>query len=213
MTRKLSKILAALLVTVTTAFTSCDDHPDMVDTSKHAGNILLQDNTIISPQGYDPQTMSAVGVIFAVRGDTAWAVAKDELGQYAYTDSIATVSSVTNDPTTMCGLENTSALLISGLDVPAAIAAVSYRSAISNWALPSAGELRALAAALPQVSSSMRLIGGDDFSAGQYISSSQDGSSSENSEVYYLSVSLKTGFVTSTLKIKPGIVRPVLRIQ
>jgi hypothetical protein len=59
----------------------------------------------------------------------------------------------------------------------------------------------------------MRLIGGDDFSAGQYISSSQDGSSSENSEVYYLSVSLKTGFVTSTLKTKHGIVRPVLRIQ
>jgi hypothetical protein len=59
----------------------------------------------------------------------------------------------------------------------------------------------------------MRIIEGDAFSNSQYVSSSQDGSSSESEQMYYLSVSLANGFVTSTVKTSPGAVRPVMRIR
>ena len=60
---------------------------------------------------------------------------------------------------------------------------------------------------------SMEVIGGDAFSDGQYLSSSQDGASSESEQMYYYSVSLRNGFVTSTVKTTPARVRPVLRIR
>ena len=57
------------------------------------------------------------------------------------------------------------------------------------------------------------MIGGEPFSDGQYVSSTQDGSSSESEQMYYLSVAVRSGFVTSTIKTTPGRVRPVLRIR
>jgi hypothetical protein len=66
---------------------------------------------------------------------------------------------------------------------------------------------------LPVVENSMRMIGGEPFSDGQYVSSTQDGSSSESEQMYYLSVAVRSGFVTSTIKTTPGRVRPVLRIR
>jgi hypothetical protein len=59
----------------------------------------------------------------------------------------------------------------------------------------------------------MEVIGGDAFSDGQYLSSSQDGASSESEQMYYYSVSLRNGFVTSAVKTTPARVRPVLRIR
>jgi len=59
----------------------------------------------------------------------------------------------------------------------------------------------------------MQRIGGDEFTNSQYLSSTQDGSSSESEQMYYLSVTLRNGFITSTIKSKPGRVRPVLRIR
>jgi hypothetical protein len=79
--------------------------------------------------------------------------------------------------------------------------------------LPSAGELRALSENLPTVTASMKMVKGDVFSTSQYVSSSQDGSSSESEQMYYLSVAVRSGFVTSTIKTTPGRVRPVLRVR
>jgi hypothetical protein len=79
--------------------------------------------------------------------------------------------------------------------------------------LPSAGELRALSENLPTVTASMKMVRGEAFSTSQYVSSSQDGSSSESEQMYYLSVSLNNGYVTSTVKTIAGMVRPVLRLR
>jgi hypothetical protein len=59
----------------------------------------------------------------------------------------------------------------------------------------------------------MEIIGGEPFTDGQYISSTQDGSTSESEQMYYLSVAMPSGFVTSTIKTTPGKVRPVLRLR
>lgn len=214
--KKNIKNYAAMLmmaVAVMGDMTSCEEHTDEFDGSLRVGNILLADNSVVSPQGYDADGQQAVGVIFYCNRDTALVVSTHELGSYAYADSLGTVGSVDSDSRTLCGAENTAALLVSEIPTPAAEAVADFRSPMASWALPSAGELRALASMLPVVENSMRMIGGEPFSDGQYVSSTQDGSSSESEQMYYLSVAVRSGFVTSTIKTTPGRVRPVLRIR
>lgn len=214
--KKNIKNYAAMLmmaVAVMGGMTSCEEHTDEFYGSLRVGNILLADNSVVSPQGYDADGQQAVGVIFYCNRDTALVVSTHELGCYAYADSLGTVGSVDSDSRTLCGTENTAALLVSEIPTPAAEAVADFRSPMASWALPSAGELRALASMLPVVESSMRMIGGEPFSDGQYVSSTQDGSSSESEQMYYLSVAVRSGFVTSTIKTTPGRVRPVLRIR
>jgi hypothetical protein len=214
--KKNIKNYAAMLmmaVAVMGGMTSCEEHTDEFDGSLRVGNILLADNSVVSPQGYDADGQQAVGVIFYCNRDTALVVSTHELGSYAYADSLGTVGSVDSDSRTLCGAENTAALLVSEIPTPAAEAVADFRSPMASWALPSARELRALASMLPVVENSMRMIGGEPFSDGQYVSSTQDGSSSESEQMYYLSVAVRSGFVTSTIKTTPGRVRPVLRIR
>ena len=200
-------------VAVMGGVTSCEEHTDEYDGSLRVGNILLADNSVVSPQGYDAEGKQAIGVIFYCNRDTALVISTHELGSYAYADSLGTVGSVDSDSRTLCGAENTAALLVSEIPTPAAEAVAAFRSPMASWALPSAGELRALAAMLPVVENSMRIIGGDPFDDGQYLSSTQDGSTSESEQMYYLSVAVRSGFVTSTIKTTPGRVRPVLRVR
>ena len=202
-----------MAVAVMGGVTSCEEHTDEYDGSLRVGNILLADNTVVSPQGYDAEGKQAVGVIFYCNRDTALVISTHELGCYAYADSLGTVGSVDSDSRTLCGAENTAALLVSEIPTPAAEAVAAFRSPMASWALPSAGELRALAAMLPVVENSMRIIGGEPFDDGQYLSSTQDGSTSESGQMYYLSVAVRSGFVTSTIKTTPGRVRPVLRVR
>lgn len=202
-----------MAVAVMGGVTSCEEHTDEYDGSLRVGNILLADNTVVSPQGYDAEGKQAVGVIFYCNLDTALVISTHELGCYAYADSLGTVGSVDSDSRTLCGAENTAALLVSEIPTPAAEAVAAFRSPMASWALPSAGELRALAAMLPVVENSMRIIGGEPFDDGQYLSSTQDGSTSESEQMYYLSVAVRSGFVTSTIKTTPGRVRPVLRVR
>lgn len=207
-------LFSAMTTVCLLAVVSCEEHTDIYDNRVSVGNILLSDNTLISPYGYDKDCHLAVGVVFYTNRDTALVVGLQELGEYQYTDSLGTVSSVTNDDYSKCGVENTAAIMADEeMYSPAVEAVMQYSSPVSGWALPSAGELRALAANLPVVRHSMEVVGGDAFSDGQYLSSSQDGSSAESEQMYYYSVSLRNGFVTSTVKTIPGRVRPVLRIR
>jgi hypothetical protein len=210
---KRNTAMLMMAVAVMGGVTSCEEHTDEYDGSLRVGNILLADNSVVSPQGYDAEGKQAIGVIFYCNRDTALVISTHELGCYAYADSLGTVGSVDSDSRTLCGAENTAALLVSEIPTPAAEAVAAFRSPMASWALPSAGELRALAAMLPVVENSMRIIGGEPFDDGQYLSSTQDGSTSESEQMYYLSVAVRSGFVTSTIKTTPGRVRPVLRVR
>lgn len=192
---------------------SCHDHTDIYDSSIRVGSILLTDNTIISPVGYDASEHQAAGVIFYVNKDTALVVGLRELGSHQFSDTLSSVSGVVNDAVSKCGTENTAAIVASGINSQAVESVLRYPSPLSGWVLPSAGELRALSANRCVVETAMRIVDGDAFSEKQYVSSSQDGSSSESEQMYYLSVSLANGFVTSTVKTSPGAVRPVMRIR
>ncbi len=206
-------IVSAMLVICLMTVVSCEEHTDIYNNRVSVGNILLSDNTLISPYGYDKKSHQAVGVVFYTNRDTALVVGLRELGEYQYTDSLGSVSSVKNDDYSKCGAENTAAIMASSLYSPAVEAVLMYESPVSGWALPSAGELRALSNNLSSVRHTMEVVGGDGFSDGQYLSSSQDGSSTESEQMYYYSVSLRNGFVTSTVKTTPSRVRPVLRIR
>ena len=92
------------------AAVSCEEHTDIYDDRVSVGNILLSDNTLISPYGYDSCCHQAVGVVFYTNRDTALGVGLKELGEYQYTDSLATVSSVKSDAWSKCGAENTAAI-------------------------------------------------------------------------------------------------------
>lgn len=203
----LAAAIAALM------FSSCEEHTDIYDNTLRVGNILLSDNSIISPEGYSPKSDNAVGVIFFVSCDTALIVARKEMGSHEYTDSLGAIPSVNSDDTGMCGSENTAAILASNFRSPATEAAVSYRCPIAGWVLPSAGELRVLSRNLSRVQGAMRLIGGDDFAKEQYLSSSQDGSSAESEQMNSFRVSLQSGFVTTASKLTPARVRPILRLH
>ncbi len=209
--RPCRRLLAILLAAL--GMVSCHDHTDIHDNSIRVGSILLTDNTIISPMGYDASEHQAAGVIFYVNKDTALIVGLRELGIHQFSDTLSSVSGVVNDAISKCGTENTAAIVASGISSPAVESVLAYHSPVSGWVLPSAGELRALAANRCAVETAMRIIEGDAFSNSQYVSSSQDGSSSESEQMYYLSVSLANGFVTSTVKTSPGAVRPVMRIR
>lgn len=210
---KCQVLMSAMAVITVLAAASCEEHTDMYDGSIRVGNILLSDNTVVSPYGYNRDSHMAVGVIFYANKDTALVVGTKELGRHVYTDSIGTISNVTNDAVSLCGAENTAAILSSAFYSPAAEAVKSFHCTVSGWVLPSAGELKALSRNLNVVSASMKAIGGDAFTTRQYVSSSQDGSSTDSERMYYYSVSLENGFVTSVLKTTEGCVRPVLRIR
>ena len=203
----LAVVLAALCMV------SCHDHTDIYDSSIRVGSILLADNTVVSPVGYDASVHQAAGVIFYVNKDTALVVGLRELGSHQFSDTLSSVSGVVNDAVSKCGTENTAAIVASGINSPAVESVLHYPSPVSGWVLPSAGELRALSSNRCVVETAMRIVGGDAFSNSQYVSSSQDGSSSESERMYCLSVSMANGFVTSTVKTSPGAVRPVLRIR
>ena len=206
-------LFIAVSLTVWLGLVSCENHTDEFDNSPKVGSILLSNGTVVSSEGFKTGGLSAVGVIFYARRDTILVVGTKELGSYAYADSLVTISGVTNDYTSLCGTENTAAIMASGIASPAVNAVNKYNTYFSSWALPSAGELRALSASLPVVSHSMKLIRGDDFQSGQYVSSSGDGTSSESEQMYYYSVSLQSRHVTSTLKTTPKLVRPILRLH
>ena len=89
-----------MAVAVMGGVTSCEEHTDEYDGSLRVGNILLADNSVVSPQGYDAEGKQAVGVIFYCNRDTALVISTHELGSYAYADSLGTVGSVDSDSRT-----------------------------------------------------------------------------------------------------------------
>lgn len=206
-------LLSLLFLSSLTIFASCEERPIEIDASLSVGNILLTDNSIISPQGYDKKTQVAAGVIFYANKDTVIVVGTKELGAYIYSDSIGTVANVTNDIYKLCGTENMAAIMASEFHSPAVEAVKKYPSPISGWVLPSTGELKALSRNIQIVKNTMKIIGGDEFSKEQYLSSSQDGSSVKSGEMFYYGVSLENGFITSINKKTASRVRPIIRLQ
>lgn len=204
----------SMIAAVVGVLSACDEHSDIYDNTLKVGNIYLSDDRIVSPEGYNPDTDDAAGVIFYVHEDTALVVGKQEMGSYIYADSLGTIPNVVNDAVSLSGMQNTAAIRASEFakHFPALQALETNTSKVTGWSLPSAGDLRALSSSLPVVSRSMALIGGDAFSREQYFSTSQDGTSSSTEQENYYTVSLTSCYVTSTHKWKKSRLRIMLTI-
>ena len=205
----------SLLAVAVGILTSCEEHSDFYDNTLKVGNIYLSDDRIVSPEGYNPDTDDAAGVIFYVHEDTALVVGKQEMGSYIYADSLGTIPNVINDAVSLSGMQNTASIRASDFarHFPALTALETNTSKVTGWSLPAAGDLRALSVTLDPVSRSMALIGGDSFSREQYFSTSQDGTTSSTEQENYYTVSLTSGYVTSTHKWEKSRLRLILTIN
>lgn len=192
---------------------SCSSHEDPWYGNTTVGSILLSENVSISPDRFDSNTMTAIGVVIGTRHDSIWVVSMKDMGQEAYLDTLAKVDAVSSSLSSLNGRENTAAMLQSDFKSAAATAASNYSAAVKGWSLPSVGELRMLSSALPIVERSMAIAGGDPFLSYPYLSSTQDGSSEETEEIYACCVTLQTGYVSSMMKTSKALVRPVLRLK
>lgn len=213
MGRKTKMAFFLSLSVMMTVLSACADHNDMYDAGIKVGNILLSNNTLVTPAGYNPETMDAVGVIFYASADTAIAVATIELGDLCFADSIGRIDGTSKDQYSLDGKTSTAALMMSDTFSPAAHACYEYSPKLTGWHLPSAGELRVLSVNLNRVGESMRVISGTGFSDVQYLSSSEDNSSSNSAVINCYCVSLIKGITVSVPKTEKHRVRPVILIH
>ena len=100
----------SMLAAVVGVLTSCEEHSDIYDNTLKVGNIYLSNDRVVSPEGYNPDTDDAVGVIFYVHEDTTLVVGKQEMGNYIYSDSLGTIPNVVNDAISLSGMQNTAAI-------------------------------------------------------------------------------------------------------
>lgn len=213
--RKTNLFFAIVAMFATVMASSCSEHAEDIDSIHYpvaVGNILLSNNEIVPLEKYD-STMNAIGVVIHTKSDSIWVVSTKELGKIEYLDTLMTVSGVSSEEDALCGRENTAALLLADKPSPAASAAFNYQSPVYGWFLPSIGELRILATNYKTVSSVMELIGGDPFLESQYLSSTQDGSSTETEQIYARCITLQSGMLSSIYKMDKAEVRPVLRMK
>lgn len=206
-------IWAVAIMLLSFQLSSCSEHIEDWHGNVTVGSILLSNYSIISAQGYDASKMTAVGVVIGTRQDSMWVISTKNLGQAAYLDTLMSVPSVSADENALCGIDNTSAILKSDRKSPAVKSIIDYPSPVKGWALPSIGELRMLAANVGTIGNVMETIDGDAFLTVPYLSSTQDGSSTQTEELYAKCISLHSGYISSILKTDPAQVRPILRMK
>ncbi len=214
MKRKINSIIwTVAMILLFFQMSSCSEHIEDWNNYVATGSVLLSDNSIISVKGYDASKMKAVGVVVRTRQDSIWVVSTKNLGQYTYLDTLTSVSNVSPDEKALCGIDNTSAILKSDRKSPAVKAILNLSSPVKGWALPSIGELKMLSANVVTIGKVMETINGDPFLHEPYLSSTQDGSSTQTEELYAKCISLHSGYISSILKTDPAQVRPILRMK
>ena len=203
-------VITAITACMSLMLCSCEEHSVAMDSTKSVGNVLLANNEIISPLSYDPNIHDAVGVIFLVREDTAFVVSSREEGSLSFSDDAASVDGISHSPYDFAGFENSVAIMASAIQSDA-VEHIAMNG--MGWYLPAAGELKALAFSLYTVENSMRTIGGDGFANDLYLSSTEDGSSTDSKDLYCLCVNIRNGYMASSPKSQRHRTRAVMRFK
>lgn len=202
-------------------FPSCQPHEEQIDYSLKAGNIYCSNGNIVPPDVYE-DGMGGIGVVVTVgaEGDNfgAIAVAREDIGCYAYADTLMDLET-SGEFSLFNGKENTAILVAGSIEegayhVPAAQAAYSYAAGkVTGWHLPSVGELREMVAKKKAIMHSLEIIGGEWLDEEEwYQSSSQDATSGETALLYNMVVS-SSGRVKASVKTESHPVRPFIVIQ
>lgn len=209
-----------LFFAVLAALASCDEHVIPVDWSDREGNIYCTDGSIVPYSTLDDSGKVPAGVVVKVGSETdgfqALVIALEDIGQYAYADSLYNIANVTTDITSFDGKHNTATLLVEGVkeaafNPQAAMAAAGYSaSGITGWHLPSVAELKAANKA--GVQNILKQLG-EPFRQDWYISSTVDGTGVGTAINYNYCVSMTEGRVVSSFKTEAHVVRPFLLIK
>lgn len=214
--RNITSLLLIMIIAV-----SCAKHEDGIDWTLQTGNIYCASGRIVPRDAY-VDDMGGIGVIAVVGGEDddfrIIAVGRYDAGDHIWADSLVSVRNVSSDRVASNGSQNTAAMISEALEgkitMEAAEACLAYSDGrVSGWHLPSCGELMHAAVAISEINKSLRLIQGEQLRVdGWYLSSTQDGSSSENEQIYALTVSMH-GNVRSTVKTLPCTCRPFIQVR
>ena len=178
-----------------------------INTSASVGDILLEDNSWVSPNDFDTTSMTAKGVIFHVdeTGQHGWAVNLQDEGQSAsfqwstIEEDIADLPNCYDSNTDTAGYQNTRAILQAGdaTTYPAA----NTVSFVDGWYLPAIGQLAVLMQNFEDVNASLGRVNGIAIDGFWYYSSSEIGSSGAWS-VYYDEHIINWGRKSTSLKVR-----------
>lgn len=217
-------IYYSLVVAFSLLVYSCDECDKGIDTSFQVGNILCSDGSVLHPTLYQNSGKKAIGVVFWANdgkseeyNNLGFAVSLNDVGSLAVMDTLINIDEVSSDVLAFNGAENTAAymsfVLNNNIPSPAVEACVNYLPEnVSGWYLPCALECTAMNANLAKINLSLTMIDGDNLS-GWYWTSTKDGTSDKNAEIYMLVSSISEGRFTSSLKHLTFKVRPVIEIK
>lgn len=155
-------LMTALLIVAAVPF---------VNAQVRVGDILCEDNSVVSPSDYDASSNKAIGVVFYVdnSGQHGWAVSLDNVGQcswgkYDEDTSLDNVRSNFRAARDMDGYENTKTILEENPDYPA-FAIMDFEN---GWYLPAVGQMKRLYNNFDEVNETLKKVGGTIFERNGY---------------------------------------------
>ena len=158
--KAMKHLMTALLIAVAAPF---------VKAQVHVGDILCEDNTVVSPASFVLSEHNAIGVVFYVDATRqhGWAVGLNDIGEYAWGPNCidtrlrncSTTQQAMND---INGYANTKAIIEGGYGIE--FPAFDSLDFDNGWYLPAIGQLKRLYSNLKKVDESLSAVGGSPFS-------------------------------------------------
>jgi hypothetical protein len=158
MSKNVLKIVMALLLVVFSM--------PFVNAQVHVGDILCEDDRVVSPTIFSSEDNGAIAVVFYVDGSGkhGWAVALHDSGNFAwgpncYNSPLRDCTQLSNATANLDGYKNTGVILENRSDHPA-FNVLDYEN---GWYLPAAGQLKRLYSKIDKVNASLSTVGGDEL--------------------------------------------------
>ena len=154
-------LMTALLIAVAAPF---------VKAQVHVGDILCEDNVVVTPASFVSSGHTAVGVVFYVDASRqhGWAVGLNDIGEYAWGPNsldtrLRNCTSKRQAINDLNGYANTKAIIEGGYGIE--FPAFDSLDFENGWYLPALGQLKRLYANLDKVEEGLSVVGGSLFSS------------------------------------------------
>lgn len=204
-------------ISMTAAFTSCDEHIEFPDTAMKTCDILCTDGEIVRYDDMISRGKSPIGVVFHVNQDgrtegTGYAVYLWDIDNAAYSDSLGVKQSTSANPSAFDGNTNTYAMFASGVS-PAAESVFDMWKFGQSAYIPSVAQLQLLYAARNAVNSYISKCGGDIISDKPnecWYWSSTEVAGQESAKAWLFS--LASGALQETPKLESHKIRPIITL-
>lgn len=208
----------ALLFAV--GLTSCDGHKELPDTSMKIGHVLCTDGEVLSLCDFRESDKEPYGIVFYINHDPeknfrGFAVALDDIGKWAFSDTLGISQGTTMSLTDYDGNENTASLFGNRKQAgsPMAEAVFAMWKYEQSAYVPSVAQMAELFAAKERINPRLQLLGGSPLldepdHCWFWTSTEVDGQSTNKAWLY----SVASGTIHETPKNQEHYVRPVVTI-